>query len=183
MQPCSRTHVLLCYEHMFRSLDEAPGTAREGRGQLFDWEELQGDAPFASKRKSRGFPVEGRRCSTPGPRQRGPLGASQVLRRTLWALTVGVAAAWMVATILSGQHRGAQAGAVGSAVRDAQTESIGQVKVASEVVYVVQPGDTLWSIAHRLDPAGDERPLVDRLASQLRGTSIYPGETIQIPDH
>ncbi|MGC8511472.1 MAG: LysM peptidoglycan-binding domain-containing protein [Acidimicrobiales bacterium] len=111
------------------------------------------------------------------------MSASQVLRRTLWAVMVGVAAAWMVGTILSGQHGGAQSGAVGSAVRDAQTGSIGQVKVASEVVYVVQPGDTLWSIAHRLDPAGDERPLVDRLASQLHGASIYPGETIQVPDH
>ncbi len=98
-------------------------------------------------------------------------------------LMIGVATAWAIGTIMSGQRANAQAGAIGSAARGPQTESIGQMNAASEVVYVVEPGDTLWSIAHRLDPAGDERPIVDRLASQLHGTSIYPGEALQIPDH
>ena len=47
---------------------------------------------------------------------------------------------------------------------------------------VVQPGDTLWSIAAVLDPHGDERPLVDRLAQELGGSTLYPGETIAIPE-
>ncbi len=32
--------------------------------------------------------------------------------------------------------------------------------VTPHAAYVVQPGDTLWSIAERLDPAGDPRPVV-----------------------
>ncbi|HMC39072.1 MAG TPA: LysM domain-containing protein [Acidimicrobiales bacterium] len=47
--------------------------------------------------------------------------------------------------------------------------------------YVVRPGDTLWSIAAALSPGRDERPLVDRLAGQVGGTDLYPGEVIPIP--
>lgn len=49
--------------------------------------------------------------------------------------------------------------------------------------YVVQPGDTLWTIAGRVDPNGDERPLVDALQRELGTTDIYPGEHIAIPSH
>jgi hypothetical protein len=36
-------------------------------------------------------------------------------------------------------------------------------------VHVVQPGETLWSIARTLHPDGDIRPLVDRLV-ELNGS-------------
>ena len=49
------------------------------------------------------------------------------------------------------------------------------------MMYVVAPGDTLWSIVHSVDPTGDERPLVDKLVSQLHGTVIYPGEQVEVP--
>lgn len=55
------------------------------------------------------------------------------------------------------------------------------LRSASAVMYVVRPGDTLWSIARSIDPTGDERPLVDQLASQLHGTVIYPGEQLELP--
>jgi hypothetical protein len=47
--------------------------------------------------------------------------------------------------------------------------------------YVVQPGDTLWTIARRLQPQGDVRPLVDRLASAHGGPVLYVGERIALP--
>jgi len=155
--------------------------AADPRSRLFDWEAVEDDPSSASKRKAQGRQVEGGKCLTSGCQWRHRLAESHVLRRSLWALVVALGAAWMVWAVLSGQQGGVHAGAVGSAVTDAQAESIGPVKAASEVMYVVQPGDTLWSIAHRIDPAGDERPIVDRLASQLHGASIYPGETIRIP--
>jgi hypothetical protein len=52
---------------------------------------------------------------------------------------------------------------------------------AGATEYVVRPGDTLWSIAAKLAPGRDERPLVDRLVRQLGSPSLYPGEVVAIP--
>jgi Tfp pilus assembly protein FimV len=50
------------------------------------------------------------------------------------------------------------------------------------VTYVVQPGDTLWSIARRVAPGQDPRPVVDGLieANDLRG-GLQAGEELSIP--
>lgn len=48
-------------------------------------------------------------------------------------------------------------------------------------VYVVQPGDTLWSIAEQLEPNADIRPLVDELNAEVHGQPIQPGEQLSIP--
>lgn len=47
--------------------------------------------------------------------------------------------------------------------------------------YVVQPGDTLWSIARRLQPEGDLRPLVDQLVDRNGGTDLTVGQRLPIP--
>jgi hypothetical protein len=46
---------------------------------------------------------------------------------------------------------------------------------------VVQPGDSLWSIAERLAPGEDPRPIVDALAEARGGTALVPGETVVWP--
>jgi hypothetical protein len=46
---------------------------------------------------------------------------------------------------------------------------------------IVQPGDTLWSIARRVQPTGDLRPLVDKLDAQRHGRALQVGETIVLP--
>lgn len=48
-------------------------------------------------------------------------------------------------------------------------------------VVEVGPGDTLWTIARRLQPHGDVRPLVDRLVVAHGGTSVHLGEHIAVP--
>jgi LysM repeat protein len=53
--------------------------------------------------------------------------------------------------------------------------------LVSERSYVVQPGDTLWTIARHLQPAGDVRRLVDRLATQRHGAALQVGERIELP--
>ena len=53
--------------------------------------------------------------------------------------------------------------------------------VAHPAPYVVQPGDTLWSIAVRLDPTGDPRPLVAKLESEVGGDNVVPGEQLVLP--
>ncbi|MGO8873303.1 MAG: LysM peptidoglycan-binding domain-containing protein [Acidimicrobiales bacterium] len=47
--------------------------------------------------------------------------------------------------------------------------------------YVVQPGDTLWSIAERMAPAADPRPLVAELSAQTGSDHVVPGERLVLP--
>jgi len=46
------------------------------------------------------------------------------------------------------------------------------------VRHVVQPGESLWSVAEHLEPGADPRPLVDELAEARGSTNVLPGETI-----
>jgi len=46
---------------------------------------------------------------------------------------------------------------------------------------VVRPGDTLWSIATRLAPGDDPRPLVDELVDARGGVALEPGERVVVP--
>jgi hypothetical protein len=68
-----------------------------------------------------------------------------------------------------------------------RTTSIAAAQPVSRTTYVVQPGDTLWSIARRLQsPAAaqrgdDVRPLVDALAASRHGRPLEVGETIVLP--
>ena len=48
--------------------------------------------------------------------------------------------------------------------------------------YVVQPGDTFWSIAVRLRPGRDPRPLVDRLVADHGRATLVVGERIALPE-
>ncbi len=43
---------------------------------------------------------------------------------------------------------------------------------------VVRPGDSLWTVAERLAPDDDPRPVVDALSEARHGTVLTPGETI-----
>jgi hypothetical protein len=61
----------------------------------------------------------------------------------------------------------------------------GPDRPAPRVTYVVEPGDTLWSIARRVAPDQDPRPVVDGLieANNLRG-GLQAGQelSIQVPE-
>jgi len=46
---------------------------------------------------------------------------------------------------------------------------------------IVQAGDTLWSIARRVQPTGDVRPLVSTLIDAYGGRPLHVGETLEIP--
>jgi hypothetical protein len=58
----------------------------------------------------------------------------------------------------------------------------GPDRPAPRVTHVVQPGDTLWSIARRVAPGQDPRPVVDGLieANDLRG-GLQTGQELSIP--
>jgi hypothetical protein len=48
---------------------------------------------------------------------------------------------------------------------------------------VVQPGDTLWSIASGVAGTADVREVVDRIQqlNDLRGTVLIPGQVLELP--
>jgi hypothetical protein len=48
----------------------------------------------------------------------------------------------------------------------------------AESRYVVQPGDSLWSIAEHFQPEGDVRPVVDELSAARGGAPLVPGEVV-----
>lgn len=51
----------------------------------------------------------------------------------------------------------------------------------ADASYVVRPGDTLWHIARALQPDGDVRPLVQRLAAARQGAPLLAGERLVFP--
>jgi nucleoid-associated protein YgaU len=48
-------------------------------------------------------------------------------------------------------------------------------------VYVVQHGDTLWSIAAEVAPDVDRRDVVAQLADAAGGDALVPGQRIELP--
>jgi nucleoid-associated protein YgaU len=54
-------------------------------------------------------------------------------------------------------------------------------KLVTSTRTIVQSGDTLWSIARRVQPSGDVRPLVAKLEAQRHGRALQVGETIVLP--
>jgi len=50
----------------------------------------------------------------------------------------------------------------------------------ASLVVVVQPGDTLWTIARRLAPGADPRALVDRIAATNGGAALFVGQRLVV---
>jgi Tfp pilus assembly protein FimV len=72
-------------------------------------------------------------------------------------------------------------GGVSRALEPAAEAAVGGGSSAR--TYVVRPGDTLWSIAERLRPGEDPRPLVDAIerANGLSAGDLVPGQALQVP--
>ncbi len=73
----------------------------------------------------------------------------------------------------------------GSALRSAGRERIvppaGARRVGAGYVYVVRPGDTVWSIATAMEPGTDPRPLVDEIEAEVPGGVLRVGEVLHLP--
>ena len=104
------------------------------------------------------------------PRRRSlPDRATRVRRRRLAALVLLAVVALGLGALL----RWTAAGVVGS---DSSPEPI------SSAVYVVQPGDTLWTIAERVAPGEDPRPIVAELRQRHGDSSLQVGDRLDLTD-
>jgi LysM repeat protein len=88
-------------------------------------------------------------------------------RRRVVAVAVGLAAL-------------AMAGKAGAALGGSPL-AVPERRPAAASQSVVQPGDSLWSIAARLEPGHDPRPVVDALAATRGGAPLVPGEVVTLP--
>lgn len=96
----------------------------------------------------------------------------------------GLALAVVLALAMLGAVRllGADAAASGPASTAGELASVGAGASTSPAptVVVAHYGDTLWSIARKLQPEGDVRPLVDELAARAGGADIAAGDRIDV---
>jgi len=97
-------------------------------------------------------------------------GASPAVRRRRLA-TLGLVAAAVVGLALPVSWLGGKPAAAGTAPSP----------LVGHAFYTVRPGDTLWSIATRLEPGGDPRPVVTQLATETGSDTVMIGERIWLP--
>ncbi len=64
---------------------------------------------------------------------------------------------------------------------DSHTTGSASAEIGHSATYTVRPGDTLWTIAERVDPSSDPRPLVARMAAETGSENVQPGERIIVP--
>jgi nucleoid-associated protein YgaU len=59
----------------------------------------------------------------------------------------------------------------------------GDLRLAGVSSVVVQPGDTLWSIASSMGSDGDVRAVIDEIQqlNDLAGSDLVPGQVLQLP--
>ena len=69
-------------------------------------------------------------------------------------------------------------GALGGITPAAPERHPAHSSITKAATTVVRPGDSLWSVAERLAPDSDPRPVVDALSEARHGTVLTPGETI-----
>jgi hypothetical protein len=105
-------------------------------------------------------------------------GAQAVSRATYWRRRILVAALAVALVLVMAQAGAALGGSLATPERrPAASSRAGAADQARSTV--VRPGDSLWSVASRLAPDSDLRPVVDALAEARHGTVLTPGETIE----
>jgi hypothetical protein len=104
-------------------------------------------------------------------------GSQAATRATYWRRRIAVVAIVVALVLVMAQAGAALGGSLATPERRPASESSPARTTARNTV--VRPGDSLWSVAARLVPGSDPRPVVDALAAARHGTVLQPGETIE----
>ncbi len=75
----------------------------------------------------------------------------------------------------------AGASALRAMSREPVVPPAGARRVGGGYLYVVRPGDTVWSIATSMSPGADPRPLVDEIDAEVPGGVLRVGEVLRLP--
>jgi hypothetical protein len=103
--------------------------------------------------------------------------ARPVSRVTYWCRRAFVAAL-VVGLVLVMAQAGAALG--GSSLATSGRGTTSSPAASSSIRHtVVRPGDSLWTVAARLAPDSDPRPVVDALSEARDGAPLVPGETVE----
>ncbi len=162
--PSIRSHRALRTSHGVPSL----GVVRGGR-----WEPLADDGQgFVDFEAPRLVVVPDHRTlpsSVPAMRRRPRRRVSPAVRRRRGLLAITALLVVGLALPLGGS--GGRSHPTGPALAE----------TGHAVVYTVQPGDTLWSIAQRASPTADPRVLVAQIEGQTGSDTVRPGQHIELP--
>jgi hypothetical protein len=116
--------------------------------------------------------VSGRPGERPG--SPGPVRLTRRGRLVVGGLAIAAAAALasLLSLVLAGGALAANHGAARAGYQGMQQ-------------IVVQPGQTLWSIAAAAEPSADPRTVMPQImeANSLSGSTVYSGETLWVPGH
>jgi len=104
-----------------------------------------------------------------------PATSARFARPAYWRrrVVVIVLAIVLVSSLLSA------AGTIAAAFGDVPASVPG--RRPSHRTHLVQPGETLWSIARSMHPTGDINALVDRLERANGGASLRVGQRLLVP--
>ena len=105
-------------------------------------------------------------------------GSRAATRATYWRRRIAVVALAVALVLVMAQAGAALGGSLATPERrPAASSRAGAADQARSTV--VRPGDSLWSVAARLAPDSDPRPVVDAIAGARHSTVLVPGETIR----
>ncbi len=107
------------------------------------------------------------------PRRTRPAAATYRRRRL-----VALAAAVVLAACVALAGRAVIPATGGGPFPAPGSSPVSGLSAAGQQAYVIQPGDTIWSVARRIQPAGDIRPLVDELVDRNGGAALRPGQVL-----
>jgi len=110
------------------------------------------------------------------PRRAVASGAARVVSRATYRRRRAVVVLLAVVLVLVMARAGAALG--GSTPLAPERHPAHTSASTAPATTLVRPGDSLWTIAERLAPDDDPRPLVDALSQARHGTLLTPGETI-----